>query len=486
MADSACLIGVADTEGILEEGEIFVQIRRDSFRCRNAQDDEQWKKAKIEQLMNDDSHVLTGNLVVTRNPCTHPGDIRIMQGVDRPELRHLYNVVVFSSKGERPACNMMAGGDLDGDVYFVCWDEQLLTHLKPEMIYPPQGYTKPTVLQEKPEGDTLADYFIFYLQKDVLGTISNLHLAVCDYYGRMGPMHPDAIHLSHLASVAVDFAKHGECVSPKEFVELYRILESWPDFMEKKMKPMTPSKGILGELYRMIDYSDVATQFQRQDYKTSVLYDYKLNDKFLALEPDKAKLHGLLVDVFQKIVQPFNRSLRKIMLQFCFASEAEMFTSDLNFRMCGDLNKSASYSSNTGPSKNEEAQRSLRSQLTNLVERYTKVYVNFLESGHSEKTLTAALYLSTYFDQNPSCKQYFIANKKCPHLKAFVNDHYGKIPINTSYMKTLKSSFDAYKHKCNRAVDKGNDQSKLNQLLTHKKLFSAVWLLPSADILLNA
>ena len=78
MADSACLIGVADTEGILEEGEIFVQIRRDSFRCRNAQDDEQWKKAKIEQLMNDDSHVLTGNLVVTRNPCTHPGDIRIM------------------------------------------------------------------------------------------------------------------------------------------------------------------------------------------------------------------------------------------------------------------------------------------------------------------------------------------------------------------------------------------------------------------------
>jgi RNA-dependent RNA polymerase len=49
--------------------------------------------------------------------------VRILTGVDRPELRHLYNVVVFSSKGHRPACNMMAGGDLDGDVYFVCWDE---------------------------------------------------------------------------------------------------------------------------------------------------------------------------------------------------------------------------------------------------------------------------------------------------------------------------------------------------------------------------
>ena len=66
---------------------------------------------------------------MTRNPCLNPGDLRLLQGVDRPELRHLHNVVVFSSKGERPTCNMMSGGDLDGDVYFVCWDQQLIQHL---------------------------------------------------------------------------------------------------------------------------------------------------------------------------------------------------------------------------------------------------------------------------------------------------------------------------------------------------------------------
>ena len=73
--------------------------------------------------------VLTGGLLVTRNPCLNPGDLRLLKGVDHPQLRHLYNVVVFSSKGERPTCNKMSGGDLDGDVYFVSWDEDLISSL---------------------------------------------------------------------------------------------------------------------------------------------------------------------------------------------------------------------------------------------------------------------------------------------------------------------------------------------------------------------
>lgn len=127
--------------------------------------------------------VLTGNLMVTRCPCLHPGDVRVLQGVDRPELAHLVNVVVFSSKGERPACNMMAGGDLDGDVYFVGWDKDLIHHLKPENIHEPATYTKPVFITEKPKGDSLADYFTFYLERDVLGKISMLHLGLCDMLG---------------------------------------------------------------------------------------------------------------------------------------------------------------------------------------------------------------------------------------------------------------------------------------------------------------
>ena len=37
--NSATLIGTVDSDGILEENEIFVQIRRDSFKCSDAKDD---------------------------------------------------------------------------------------------------------------------------------------------------------------------------------------------------------------------------------------------------------------------------------------------------------------------------------------------------------------------------------------------------------------------------------------------------------------
>lgn len=124
--------------------------------------------------------MLQGKIIVSRNPCTHPGDVRLLQAVDRPEFSHLVNVVVFPSTGERPLCNMMAGGDLDGDVYFVSWDEQLLAHLSEDKMQPPARYTKPDLIKEKPAEETIADYFTFYLERDVLGQLANLHLALCD------------------------------------------------------------------------------------------------------------------------------------------------------------------------------------------------------------------------------------------------------------------------------------------------------------------
>jgi predicted metal-binding protein len=45
--------------------------------------------------------------MVTKNPCSHPGDIRLLKAVKEGDarfdsLRHYVNVIVFPTTGKRP------------------------------------------------------------------------------------------------------------------------------------------------------------------------------------------------------------------------------------------------------------------------------------------------------------------------------------------------------------------------------------------------
>ncbi len=95
LEQSAFLIGVADETGLLNEGEVFCQVH-------DPDDDSKGPE------------VIVGDVVVCRPPVLHPGDIRKVVAVDCPQLRHLKNVIVFNTKGERDITNTLAGGDLDG------------------------------------------------------------------------------------------------------------------------------------------------------------------------------------------------------------------------------------------------------------------------------------------------------------------------------------------------------------------------------------
>lgn len=82
-------------------------------------------------------------LFVTRFPCVKPSDGRIVPLVSsRPQsmlasqwawLQTLpFGLLVFSVRGERPLPEICGDGDLDGDLYFACWDElAVLRHLSP-------------------------------------------------------------------------------------------------------------------------------------------------------------------------------------------------------------------------------------------------------------------------------------------------------------------------------------------------------------------
>ena len=81
--------------------------------------------------------VIKGPVLMTRSPCHKPSDIQCFKAVDRPQIRannfhDNFNVIVFSSQGTRPAFNKMSNGDLDGDTYFVCWDQEIVSHFDPD------------------------------------------------------------------------------------------------------------------------------------------------------------------------------------------------------------------------------------------------------------------------------------------------------------------------------------------------------------------
>ena len=66
-------------------------------------------------------------VIVVRNPCYHPGDIRVLKLIkNKPEYAYLSDCIVFPTKGSRPHADESSGGDLDGDEFFVSWDQDLI------------------------------------------------------------------------------------------------------------------------------------------------------------------------------------------------------------------------------------------------------------------------------------------------------------------------------------------------------------------------
>jgi hypothetical protein len=101
--------------------------------------------------------------------------------------------------------------------------------------------------------------------------------------------------------------------------------------------------------------------------------------------------------------------LRKLMLEHNFCSEAELFCSDLHFKMF-DFSKDNRYKGQSGAMKHEDAIENLVSKLKYIKSRYGTIFEDL--SGKDPQSHAVALYLATYFDNNGSSKAYFKEHKK--------------------------------------------------------------------------
>ncbi|KAL8828431.1 MAG: hypothetical protein Q9191_002589 [Dirinaria sp. TL-2023a] len=175
---SRLVFGVCDPRASLKSGECFLRITMDGDGVPRT--------------------IVGTEVLVTRNPCLHPGDVQKFKAVQRDELVHLVDCIAFPTQGRRPSADLMSGGDLDGDKFFVCWDSDLIpSRISQAASY--QGAEEPVTFAKISYDDRLR-YFAAYTNAS-LGRVKNLYM---DWARLNGPMSSECQELNYLFSRCVD------------------------------------------------------------------------------------------------------------------------------------------------------------------------------------------------------------------------------------------------------------------------------------------
>lgn len=244
------MMGVVDEYDVLEHNEVFIQ-----YTVLSDQDADDGFSNE-----NGNLQILNGcQVAITKNPCHHPGDIRTFKAVDKRELRHLRDVVVFSQKGDRPAPHDISGSDLDGDEYIVVWHEDLV----PVHTENAKPYDYDSAIQSRDHNGpidrkVINNIVLEIAENDYLGRLSNLHLAFADKFGvddnerrNRGEVN-STVTLAGAISIEVDSGKTGyHPLNDAEIRNLNSLLgDERPDFMDKPDFKQYKSQHVLGKLYR--------------------------------------------------------------------------------------------------------------------------------------------------------------------------------------------------------------------------------------------
>lgn len=261
------LMGCLDELGVLEQGQCFIQVSTPSL--------EKWFSKHGSRFTERGNHlqVIKGLVVIAKNPCLHPGDVRILEAVEAPGLNHLYDCLVFPQKGDRPHTNEASGSDLDGDLYFVTWDENLIPPRKKS--WPPMDYAPAETKLETRQvtSKDIIEFFARNMVNESLGSICNAHVVHADS-SEYGALDEKCITLAELAATAVDFPKTGKLVTMPSHLKP----KLYPDFMGKEYQSYRSTK-ILGRLYRQIKDAcdeDVSTSSELNFFPADVPYDTDL------------------------------------------------------------------------------------------------------------------------------------------------------------------------------------------------------------------
>ena len=455
---SASLMGVIDETGTLKHNEVFVRIIKPFSR-------------KEEQDL-----ILEGEVYVTKNPCLHPGDIKILKAVNNEvvyaNLSHMINVIVFSSledeNDKRPIQNQISGGDLDGDIYYVSWNKDIIDGIIKRNVAPQEdpkypicnninyncnhinkseevsGIINSNIMLENTisMNDVILSH-INTMKNDLVPLISNLYLAHADNDLVHGPFNEKCRMLSDLFIIAIDSQKNGKFISQDILKQKNLLLQNYPDFLETDSYNNYKSPGILGILYRLCNEKEFLNEFDFYEYQNSYLMSYYLD-----------------VDLFDAKCLPYTHEMLKIYIKYENDLKSLMqkynFSDEVSFFLNVDIRNT----------KNNKKIREVPpfKEIELLQKKYKNKIIDTFGNDIT-RPIACACYLVTYMNLHmEKGNQYLFKDNK--EGKKFVEEwkeYYLKNVLGKEY-----DNFDIYKEKT-----KGFEMS----MLKYKKIFSFPWII---------
>ncbi|XP_010416585.1 PREDICTED: probable RNA-dependent RNA polymerase 5 isoform X1 [Camelina sativa] len=210
---------------------------------------------------------ISGEVLVYRNPGLHFGDIHVLKATYVKALEEYVGnskyAVFFPQKGPRSLGDEIAGGDFDGDMYFISRNPELLEHFKPSepwvsLTPPSKSNTAKEPSQFSPE-ELEEELFEMFLKagfhsSNVIGMAADSWLAIMDRFLILGDeraeekaeMKQKMLELIDIYYDALDAPKKGATVYlPNDLRP-----DIFPHYMERDKK--FKSTSILGLIYDFV------------------------------------------------------------------------------------------------------------------------------------------------------------------------------------------------------------------------------------------
>ena len=308
---SVCLMGVIDETNTLEEDQVYIHL---IYSTENS---------KINKILNQ-------KVVIYRSPSLYPGDIKILNAVNNSFLDYMINVVVFSKKGKRPTFNQLSGGDLDGDRYFILYNDYIIKHIKDTNCEPLEDpkYSNSeknnnNIKTEKITIEDSINCMIKSTSNNLIGQICDNHLSFADE-SKLKAKDPKCIKLCKLFNQEIDASKTGNFINPSILKREQLIKKKRPDFLSNGIankKRIYQSPGILGKLYRKIDKKKLYDNFRNNFFEKAIRRNYIIDNDFITKNCFQYLANAYLV------YQDYKINLCNLMKKYNFYTESELFLS---------------------------------------------------------------------------------------------------------------------------------------------------------------